>query len=43
MAPPIKPRVMVAPAQTVLGISNKTPAINSKTPIPIRPNGSKST
>ena len=43
IAPPIKPSVRVAPAQTVLGINNKIPAISSKTPIPILPNGSKPT
>lgn len=37
MAPPIIPKVNNAPAQTVLGTKSKIAAINSKTPIIIRP------
>ena len=43
MAPLITPNVSIAPIQTVLVISNKIPAISSKTPMPILPKGSKPT
>lgn len=43
MAPPIIPKVNDVPAQTILRINNRIPAINSKVPIAIHPAGSKPT